>query len=206
MIAINPRTNTQPIQMPDFSEPLVMMRKCHRKIENILNGLERASFAIESESEEIRSEALTALRLAVAHFRGPAVKHTEDEEVSLFPRLRKHNTREVKETFSILALLEEQHREKEKTQAEFEQMVSSLTDRPVSTDDSTEIKRIVKRLCELYRPHIRVEDELIFPLAEKILSPHELREIGEEMKERRKQLFQQKEILDLVIKNCQETR
>lgn len=203
MITINPLTNTQP--MPDFSEPLVMMRKCHRKIENILAGLERASLAIESESEETRLEAFSVLRLAVAHFNGPAVKHTEDEEVSLFPRLRKHNTPEVKEALAILAQLEEQHRTKETVQKQFKYIVLMLPDKRVSINDSMQIKRVVSHLCELYRPHIRVEDELIFPLAEKILSSNELREIGEEMKERRKALFQQKHALNLVIKNCQET-
>lgn len=64
-----------------------------------------------------------------------------------------------------------------------------LPDKRINAGDSIQLKKTVLRLCELYRPHIRVEDELIFPLAEKILSPDELKEIGEEMKERRRQLF-----------------
>jgi hypothetical protein len=44
-------------------------------------------------------------------------------------------------------------------------------------------------LGDLYRPHIRVEDELIFPVEARILPPSELAVIGEEMRERRRDIL-----------------
>lgn len=107
---------------PDFSDPLGLMRHCHRKIEGYLGGLVIAGEMLRRGGAAEVAEAFRMVDAAVdvEHFRVRGPKHTEDEEVSLFPRLREHGGREAVEALSAAAELEAQHRTAELAHAEFD--------------------------------------------------------------------------------------
>jgi hemerythrin-like domain-containing protein len=120
--------------------------------------------------------------------RGP--KHTEDEEVSLFPRLRGHGGVEAGEAFSAVAELEAQHRAAELAHAEFDALAGRLPrDGSAEAGDVDRFTELATALSDLYRPHIRVEDELVFPAAARGIPPSVLAAIGEEMRARRRDLL-----------------
>ena len=74
--------------VPDFSEPLGLLVHCHVKIERQLESLERAVRLLETDDAAAVPSIMEAIVAAQRHFAGPGVKHTADEEESLFPRLR----------------------------------------------------------------------------------------------------------------------
>ena len=55
----------------------------------------------------------------------------------------------------------------------------------VTETEAEEFRSAVKRLAAMYRKHIQIEDELIFPLASRHLSPEMKSAIGKEMADRR---------------------
>jgi hemerythrin-like domain-containing protein len=142
---------------------------CHRRIENRLATLQRAADAIESDPAAARA----ALESAFRFFETSGAQHTEDEERSLFPRLRPSLSREDLE---FIDALERHHVQ---ANALFPEVKRSAGGPP-------EIFRAkVARLVDLYRDHIAAEDSLLQPLAQAHLGPEDLAAIAAEMKRRR---------------------
>jgi hemerythrin-like domain-containing protein len=152
-------------------------------MEMFLGSLEAASEAIAQPPAEETRQTLTA---ALRYFAQAAPKHTADEEESLFPRLRNINDTEVESVFASLEELEDDHRWAAPLHAAVERLgeqyllTGSLTDAEV-----TEFRNSVARLSSMYRRHIGIEDELVFPLAERLLSKSEKAAIAQEMADRR---------------------
>jgi G3E family GTPase len=69
---------------PYFSDPIGLLSDCHRRVEMFLGSLR----AIGDTCDVLDDDGLRALENALRYFRQAAHKHTADEEVSLFPRLR----------------------------------------------------------------------------------------------------------------------
>jgi hemerythrin-like domain-containing protein len=176
--------------VPNFADPLGLMSHCHRKIEEYLVGLIASGQILLGGCASERAGAFQVIDAAREHFamRGP--KHTEDEEVSLFPRLREYGGHAAEDALAALASLETEHRVAEGVHAEFDELVEWLP-----RDGSAGVKEIylfnelVTELADLYRPHIRVEDEIVFPTAARVIPSHALSIIGQEMKARRRELL-----------------
>lgn len=176
---------------PSFADPLGLMSHCHRKIEAYLRGIVAAGEMLRGGRGADLAEAFSLVDAARDHFalRGP--KHTEDEEVSLFPRMRECGGREAEDALSALSELEAEHRAAERAHADFEALLERLPrDGTAPPKDLTCYEELAAALSELYRPHIRVEDDLIFPTARRVLAPSALSAIGEEMRERRRDILQ----------------
>jgi hemerythrin-like domain-containing protein len=176
--------------VPDFSDPLGLMRHCHRKIEGFMKGLAAAGEVLRGERGGDPVGAFILIDSAREHFavRGP--KHTEDEEVSLFPRLREHGGGEAADALAALSELEAEHRSAEAVHAEFDELVVGLPrDGSAETEELDRFAELVALLGDLYRPHISIEDEIVFPAAARVIPPHVLAGIGREMRERRRELL-----------------
>ena len=176
---------------PDFSNPLGLLVHCHEKIERQLEALARAAEVLRSGNSPSIMTAFAAIDAACRHFAIPGVKHTEDEEISLFPRLREHGGAAGEEATAAMAELESQHRTAEDLHRQFDDFVVTLP--RDGSADSRELDCFSEMAAELvtfYRPHILMENELVFPIAGRVLPAREIRALGEEMRERRKDLLQ----------------
>ena len=174
--------------VPDFADPLSLLVHCHGRIEAQLAALERAARAMR-EGEGPDGEAARAVWAARAHFAGPGVKHTEDEEVSLFPRLRAHKAALTAEVRGALDLLESQHRAADRVHAELEDAADDLdSSRSAGTGAIIRLEAAITELAGLYRPHILLENEVVYPAAGRILTADDLLAVGEEMRQRRKDM------------------
>src|SRR5512132_1926949 len=91
----------------DFTDPIGMLGDCHRRIEMFLNVLVRV--AQRERGEVLNEEHRAALETALRYFREGAPKHTADEEESLFPRLRRIESAEVRAVMARMESLEEEH-------------------------------------------------------------------------------------------------
>jgi len=183
------RVNTMPIQIGhrpdhDFTEPLGLLSDCHRRIEHFLGVL----IAIDDDaaggalSEDYRSGLETAIR----YFKIAAPKHTADEEVSLFPRLRNSGDAVAMEALRVLEQLEADHNAAETHHAAVERLVHRwLADDGLNATARTELHDHLRQLQNLYQQHIAIEDHSLFPAAELILTREQIHQVGREMAARR---------------------
>ncbi len=167
----------------NFSDPTGLLSDCHRRIEMFLGTLEAVAALIDRPASE---ETRRALESALRYFGEAAPKHTADEEVSLFPRLRKIQRAEVQSCFLQLEKLEEEHRWAASLHGE----VESLGRQYLLTGclSSTEVEKFcnsVTCLAFMYKRHITIEDSIVFPLAASLLPDPEKMAIAEEMTRRR---------------------
>lgn len=131
-------------------------------------------------------ETRRALESALRYFTEAAPKHTADEEVSLFPRLRKIQDAEVQSSFSQLEKLEEEHRWAATLHVEVERLGRQyLLTNCLNAAEVEKFRNAVICLASMYKRHINIEDSVIFPLAAQLLPQLEKQAIAEEMAKRR---------------------
>ncbi len=148
-----------------------------------MGSLEKVAKVIDSAPDE---ETRRALETALRYFHEAAPKHTADEEESLFPRLRTLRSPEVGAAFSKLDQLETEHRWAEPLHAQVEKLgLEYLQKGQLSAVQVDEFRAAVTQLAAMYRRHIAVEDEALFPVAAKLLSHGDKQAIAAEMTKRR---------------------
>jgi hemerythrin-like domain-containing protein len=170
-------------QAHNFSDPTGLLSDCHRRIEMFLRVLEGVASVIDRPMTE---KTRAALESALRYFRESAPKHTADEEESLFPRLRKMHLPDVETAIERLELLEHDHALAGSLHAEVEDLgqeyleVGSLERNGVEA-----FRNAISGLVSIYKQHISIEDDLVFPLAARLLSPTAKAAIADEMAGRR---------------------
>lgn len=171
-------------KLAGFDQPIEMLKDCHRRIEHFLDVLKR--IVHQYGDGALPKEGRRALEASLNYFADAAERHTADEEQSLFPRLRRSYDPGALLAMSELDRLEQQHRSAEACHARVEEIASQwLEIGRISHSDHITIRALLAELTTLYSAHIRLEDELIFVLASRLLKENELREIGREMRQRR---------------------
>jgi hemerythrin-like domain-containing protein len=159
-------------------EPLEFLVACHGRILGRLEILARAADAIERETPA----AMTALRNTIRFFDISGRLHTEDEEVSVFPRLR---SRLTSEQLEFVSCLESQHRETEKLYEELKTLAQKI-ERGVTPAAATRLRELASLLNELYRAHIESENQTLMTIGREKLAEDELTAILAEMRARRR--------------------
>lgn len=148
---------------------------CHRRIEQRLAAMERAAAALGAS----REEALAALEAALGFLDTSGASHTEDEEESVFPRLRAHME---KGELTFLAGLEHDHAEAGMIHRRLRELASKAKD---GQEHDGALRGAVEQLAGLYRRHIEAEDASLAAYARSLLTPQERLAIAAEMRARR---------------------
>jgi hemerythrin-like domain-containing protein len=158
-------------------QPLEHLVACHDRILARLGTLQRIGEGLETDPQA----ALEALRNTIRFFEISGRLHTEDEERSVFPRLR---TRLKPEQLAYIDSLEAQHREKELTYAELKDLAGEL-EKEVTPDRAERFRGLAARLGDLYRSHIASENDVLIAIGRSALTSEELALIRDEMRQRR---------------------
>jgi len=170
-------------QAHSFSDPTGLLSDCHRRIEMFLGSLRRIADMID---RPLNEEARSALDSALRYFRESAPKHTADEEESLFPRLRQTHDLEIEAALATLDALEGDHRKAEALHAEVDALgIQCLHQQCLAVREADRFRRAVNDLASIYREHIRIEDEIVFPAAKRRLSSTQQAAVASEMGSRR---------------------
>ncbi|MCB0074955.1 MAG: hemerythrin domain-containing protein [Caldilineaceae bacterium] len=163
----------------DFDQPLGLLSDCHRRIEHFLGVLLKV--AREAPDDQLSEPYGRALEVALTYFREAAPKHTQDEEESLFPRLRRAGCQH-----QALNLLEADHQEAETMHFMVEGLATLwLADGQLEVAQRALLVATLSKLERLYAEHIQLEDTGLFPLAAALLEADQLADIGREMARRR---------------------
>lgn len=175
--------NSRPLA--DFNRPVDMMEDCHRRIEHFLLVTQRVLETVRVD-QPLDSEPAAALRVALDYFLSAAPKHTADEEVSLFPRMRASTDSRIQAALQQLAELEHDHDVADALHATVESLGRVWLDAAaVTAEDVARVTSAVDELVSIYRRHIAIEDEQVFPLARQVLDAKSLVVVGREMRDRR---------------------
>ncbi len=167
----------------NLTDPTGLLSDCHRRIEMFLATLEAVAAVIDRPAAE---DTARALESALRYFGEAAPKHNADEEMSLFPRLRQIGHPEMDSAFAELEHLEDEHRWAAPLHQQVERLgVQYLSMGKLSGTEVEEFRTAVTSLAAMYKRHISVEDELVFPLAARMLSGAEKSAIAKEMASRR---------------------
>lgn len=168
-----------------FDEPLGLLSDCHRRIEGflqLLSGLSR----------EVAGGTLTdgqrvQLESALAYFATAAPRHTADEEESLFPRLKASNDAAAAAVVDVLERLERDHDVADDHHRAVDLAVRRwLSEGRLAPDAVADLRTHLAALETIYGAHIAVEDRELFPIAARLLSPAQLKDMGDEMAARRR--------------------
>ncbi len=167
-----------------FNEPLGLLSDCHRRIERFLDGLIR--ILDESGGASLNDVQRRGLEAALEYFAKAAPRHTADEEDSLFPLMRQSDDPEVRAAMQKLDALEADHREADAAHAAVDEIGRRwLKGDALPPDERDRLRGLLHSLRELYRRHIAVEDNEVFPLAGRVLTGAQLAAVGREMARRR---------------------
>jgi hemerythrin-like domain-containing protein len=168
----------------DFDEPLGLLSDCHRRIEHFLDTL--IAVHAKARGEELSANDRSALEGSLQYFRTAAPRHTADEEESLFPRLRESHDPIADQTLATIDRLEHDHEAANSHHQAVEMLVRRWLDTgTLMLGESAELGERLARLRALYRQHIAVEDQELFPAAARVLNADQIGQIGREMAARR---------------------
>lgn len=167
-----------------FDQPLQLLQDCHRRIEHFLEVLQRVITT--ATDEALDAEHRAALEMALEYFREAAPKHTQDEDESLFPRLRQEGGTEARAALRCVESLESDHIRAAGLHVQVDLRGKQwLQTGRLPASARQELRLWLEELRLLYHDHIQVEESRIFPLAGKILTANALTSLGQEMRARR---------------------
>ena len=167
-----------------FDQPLGLLSDCHRRIERFLQVL--SGLAREAAGGPLTENQRAQLEAALTYFASAAPRHTADEEDSLFPRLRATADPAAAAVLGVVERLERDHHAADDHHRAVDRIGREWLSRGQLTPDAvSELATRLAALEAIYDAHIAVEDRELFPIAAKLLSPEQLRDIGVEMAARR---------------------
>lgn len=173
-----------------LDQPIGLLGDCHRRIERFLDTLIRVTEVIGS--EPLSDEARNALETALRYFRDAGPMHTEDEEESLFPRLRQiasgsdENADKATQALAIVERLHTDHEKADKRHLAIDAIGRRwLEAGQLPADEVQQLRHELRDLRAFYTAHLAAEDDELFPLSESLLSQSQLNQMGQEMAARR---------------------
>jgi hemerythrin-like domain-containing protein len=167
-----------------IEDPLQHLLNCHEQIERRLLTLQHAAMTLGFSEGGMLKDAAAALNYELEVLHAIDVLHTEDEEKSLFPRLRIRTKDNPSILEPLMLSLEQQHQSE---QAAFERLktaAKTINEGGIRPDDGSTIDDLVQALMGVCRPHIALENDSLFPLVCKTLTPSDLDEMLREMRQR----------------------
>jgi hemerythrin-like domain-containing protein len=163
-----------------FDDPLGMLQDCHRRIEQFLKIL--STVADRARGRALDTEESSAVESALHYFRTGGVRHTADEEESLFPRLRIHSDAPLE----TVGGLHQEHEQADALHADLDRLFTAwMVSGALGKDQQEQLDSAMKQLEQLYSGHIELEERIVFPAAARLLSREELSVVGEEFRRRR---------------------
>lgn len=167
-----------------FANPIGLLSDCHRRMERFLQIL--LALATKVEGGHLDAEQRSALDTALKYFREAAPKHTADEEADLFPMLRQLAGPRISKVLANVDRLEGEHKTAEAWHREVEDICDRwIRQEGLPAQDAARLTGVLTSFSDLYRSHITIEEQEVFPVAQAELSDSAKQAIGLHMASRR---------------------
>jgi hemerythrin-like domain-containing protein len=165
-------------------DPIEHLRHCHERIERSLVIVQNAVASLRLTEPVLRTEAAAALDYELALLQLLTSLHTQDEERSLFPRLRTGLREDPDSMKEVMVVLESQHRREEAIFQDLAACVRKFPARPGPAADEQldRLEGLVSQLADLYRPHMTLENTCVIDKCRAHLTPGDLDEMQKEMR------------------------
>jgi pyridoxamine 5'-phosphate oxidase len=166
-----------------FDQPLELWLACHDRVRRMTSLLERlAQHVADKGADDAAKVTATSIR---RYFDEAAPRHHEDEEVNLFPLLRRRLPErapaEADAVSAALAGLETDHVELGKLWQNLRRTLQAI-----EGGEATALEHeTVRQFADGYRRHCEIEDSVIAAALKRCLSTADLDAVGQAMAERR---------------------
>jgi pyridoxamine 5'-phosphate oxidase len=165
---------------PDFGQPIAVLRHCHDKIRKQIRTLQKlAKHAPEKGPNLDMQQAANAI---LRYFNNAAPWHHEDEEHDLLPMLqRTAKGEDARILSSLLPGILHEHKQMDAAWAALDSQLQAI-----ASGISTELSESdVARFADMYGAHMEKEETHIAPMAKRLFSAEQMRELGNAMRARR---------------------
>lgn len=167
-------------RIPNFDDPIEALYICHENILKRMSTIERMAEQIESEGAEGFRRTVETWHEIFSFLRHNVTNHTKDEEEGLFPLLRQGNGEQVEK----LAEGHDHATRIERSMAERFERLSDSGSEPIDSELQA-FAADARALCSFYREHIREENEILFPIAQNVLTREQIDSLGDLMRRHR---------------------
>ena len=168
-----------------IEDPLQHILTCHEQIERRLVTLQNAAMMVSFSEGSMLQDSAVALAYEVEVLEAIDKLHTEDEEESLFPRLRANLKDDTSVLEPLMLSLELQHQNEQAAFARLKDTVKAIAASGAQpSDQASSCEDLVRELAGVCGPHMALENDSLLPLARKALTPEELTVICGEMRQR----------------------
>ncbi len=171
----------KPLPSSRKSESAVdLLVACHDRIRNFTGMVQKLAHAEGAEAEEIRTAASSAHR----YFAVALPLHEADEEESMRPRMEAAGRAEIT---AALDAMTHQHQGIDDLLERTLPILTLLASNPAKLPEvHAELCSLSKALGEVFQGHLDLEEKVLFPAMNEVLSPAAQSDILREMQERRK--------------------
>ena len=181
---------SSPVTSSEFdvhvNDPIDHLLHCHDRIDRSLTTIQNGVFGLKLADPVLRTEAAAALDYEMASLQLLTRLHEEDEEKSLFPRLKAKLGNSSPALNELMANMETQHRDNDALFGELAKCIKAITSGPASRSDEEveKLEKLVTDLANLHRPHMNMEKERVFSKLRQQLSAEDLAAMQQEMRAR----------------------
>jgi hemerythrin-like domain-containing protein len=182
--------------LPDpnkYNDPIKFFRDCHALIVTQVNLLEQLTLEAEAKGviKSLRDDKRWGELLDF--FVNTAPLHEMDEELALFPVVFEKSPHfGFQSPGSAARFMQDQHESMQyKSIALLKFWQTTMGKDQLTSDESTQFIHTAKELVELYREHVRRENEIIYTVAnDDLLTPQDRLDIIEKVRENRSEIVQ----------------
>lgn len=159
-----------------FDEPVALLMACHERVRHYAGLVRKLAAHVRENGAD--KQARTAAAAILRYFDVAAPLHHQDEDDDLFPLLSARGDAVLRER---IAAVTAEHAE---LGALWQQVRACLTE--IAEGREADLSQeLADTFARRYPAHAGIEDDLIYPQAEKLLSAAELAELGQRMATRR---------------------
>jgi pyridoxamine 5'-phosphate oxidase len=165
---------------PSFEEPFAVLRHCHDRIRQQIKTLNNLLEHLPQHGAD--TDAQHAAQAILRYFTIAAPMHHEDEEVDMLPMLVK--TAEDEDAKYLELWLPKILADHEIMEQLWQQLELQLKDIDAGISSSLSEQDVVQ-FTSTYHAHMDIEENHIAPLAQRVLNPAQIEQLGNAMQQRR---------------------
>ena len=165
-----------------WEQPFDMLRACHGRVHRMLALLGKLQAHVVVHG--VDAQATQAAQDVMRYFDLAAPLHHQDEELHIFPAA--HRSGDPRAIAAVIRLgVEHQTMEADWRHLRAELQALLVQDAPQHVPPAWQTDQLVQSFCTRYEEHIRIEEHIVYPCVERILTPHDALTMGGEMAARR---------------------